>query len=788
MRRAWAIVLGLLATLAVALAGAAPPALADGDPGSDVLVYQSLFVAGDSGVSVSQQARLAQLLAQAQRDRFPIRVAIISSPEDLGSVTALWRKPQAYASFLGVELSLAYTGRLLVVMPNGFGFNWPGHASAPADRTLSRIAIRPGGGGLAGATQTGVGSLAAAAGVKLAVPTEVAGAQPSSSSSTVANVEVPASESTASGAPRAAPSSNADTVVAIVVAALAALIAAVLVARRLFRGRAGARRLRAALRRPRSVVPIAATATVASGAAIVVLVAIGAGGAAPSAALATNPQLDPGTPLSGRAADFTLTDQFGQPVSLSSFRGKVVMLAFTDSECTTICPLTTMAMLDAKAMLPTAGDRVQLLGIDANPKSTSLEDVQSYSELHGMVHAWDFVTGSLAQLRRVWKAYGIEAAVEGGEIAHTPALFVIDPRGRLAKLYLTQQSYAAVGQFGQLLAEEASSLLPGRPTVDSHYTYAQISGIPPSTQTGLPRSAGGTVRLGPGRARLYVFFATWDQEITSLGGQLDALNGYASSATSDGLPSLTAVDEGSVEPSRAALSTFLAGLRHPLSYPVAIDSSGRVADGYEVEGQPWFVLTSATGQIAWYWQVSTSGWLSRSALIAQVRAALARVPAGPRAAAAVRAELAGSPPPLARIHSQADQLLGGEPALAARIRSLRGYPIVLNAWGSWCGPCQAEFGLFAAASARYGQRVAFLGADVNDVASDARAFLAQHPVSYPSYQMSSDQITPILPPGLAGTPTTIFIGPTGKLVDVHVGQYQSQGSLDADIQADAPPG
>jgi cytochrome c biogenesis protein CcmG/thiol:disulfide interchange protein DsbE len=119
---------------------------------------------------------------------------------------------------------------------------------------------------------------------------------------------------------------------------------------------------------------------------------------------------------------------------------------------------------------------------------------------------------------------------------------------------------------------------------------------------------------------------------------------------------------------------------------------------------------------------------------------------------------------------------------------LRGYPIVLNAWGSWCGPCQAEFGLFAAASARYGRRVAFLGADVNDVASDARAFLAQHPVSYPSYQMSSDQITPILPPGLAGTPTTIFIGPTGKLVDVHVGQYQSQGSLDADIQADALPG
>jgi thiol-disulfide isomerase/thioredoxin len=127
-------------------------------------------------------------------------------------------------------------------------------------------------------------------------------------------------------------------------------------------------------------------------------------------------------------------------------------------------------------------------------------------------------------------------------------------------------------------------------------------------------------------------------------------------------------------------------------------------------------------------------------------------------------------------------VLGGEPALATRIRSLRGYPVVLNAWGSWCPACRAEFGLFASASARYGRRVAFLGADVDDVASDARTFLTQHPVSYPSYQMSSDQITPILPQGLAGTPTTIFIGPTGKLVDVHIGQYQSEGSLDADIQ------
>ena len=86
--------------------------------------------------------------------------------------------------------------------------------------------------------------------------------------------------------------------------------------------------------------------------AVVIAVALSTGSSpGPGSTLATNPDLDPGTPLSGSAPDFTLTDQFGRPVSLHSFRGKVVILAFNDSECTTVCPLTTAAMLDAKAML-----------------------------------------------------------------------------------------------------------------------------------------------------------------------------------------------------------------------------------------------------------------------------------------------------------------------------------------------------------------------------------------------------------------------------------------------------
>ena len=119
-------------------------ARADGDPGSDVLVYQPLFLGADSGVSISQQSQLGGLLRSAAHAGFPVRVAIISSRTDLGAVTGLWRQPRNYARFLGLELSLSYKGRLLVVMPNGIGFNWPGHSSADAYRRSPRSRSSPG--------------------------------------------------------------------------------------------------------------------------------------------------------------------------------------------------------------------------------------------------------------------------------------------------------------------------------------------------------------------------------------------------------------------------------------------------------------------------------------------------------------------------------------------------------------------------------------------------------------------------------------------------------------------
>jgi cytochrome oxidase Cu insertion factor (SCO1/SenC/PrrC family) len=335
-------------------------------------------------------------------------------------------------------------------------------------------------------------------------------------------------------------------------------------------------------------------------------------------AAAANPDLDPGTSLGGSPAPgFRLVNQFGQPMSLAQFRGKVVILAFTDSQCTTVCPLTTASMAEAKQLLGAAGDRVQLMGVDANPKATSVADVLAYSRAHGLVNQWDFLTGTPQQLRAVWRAYHIYVQIQAGQIDHTPALYVIDQYGRLQKVYLTTMAYASIGQAAQLLATEAAGLLPGHPKLASQQSLAYLSGIGPAARAVLPAVTGGPVTLGPGRPHLVLFFATWLAETSDLPARLTALNGYIRAARRDGLPPLVAVDEAATEPAPGAVHTFLPRLGRSLGYPVALDTTGRLADGYGVQDQPWFVLTSASGKIIWY----HDGWLPVAALKADARRA-----------------------------------------------------------------------------------------------------------------------------------------------------------------------
>jgi thiol-disulfide isomerase/thioredoxin len=145
-------------------------------------------------------------------------------------------------------------------------------------------------------------------------------------------------------------------------------------------------------------------------------------------------------------------------------------------------------------------------------------------------------------------------------------------------------------------------------------------------------------------------------------------------------------------------------------------------------------------------------------------------------------ELAHSPAPLAALHAQADTLLGGgRDAFAARVHALRGYPVVVNKWASWCGPCRYELPLFQHASVQFGRRVAFVGVDGADATSDARAFLHPRWLSYPSYVDPHEQIArTIRAPN--GYPITVYLDRRGTIAYVHQGEYRDEAQLVADVE------
>jgi cytochrome c biogenesis protein CcmG, thiol:disulfide interchange protein DsbE len=145
-------------------------------------------------------------------------------------------------------------------------------------------------------------------------------------------------------------------------------------------------------------------------------------------------------------------------------------------------------------------------------------------------------------------------------------------------------------------------------------------------------------------------------------------------------------------------------------------------------------------------------------------------------------ELRGAPPELAALHAQSGELLGGGlRAFRQRLRELRGRPVVVNKWASWCRPCRAEFTHFQHEATRLGRRVAFLGINSSDQAPAARGFLERQPVPYPSYKDPDEDIASAFR-AARYYPMTIFIDERGDVVYVHPGEYRTQSDLADDVQ------
>jgi cytochrome oxidase Cu insertion factor (SCO1/SenC/PrrC family) len=431
-RAVWLAILLALAASAIQVQSAR----ADGDPASDVLVSHTFFMPADANASGRQQRDLAALLAAADRAGLPIRVAVIPSDYDLGSITELWQKPHIYADFLGVELANSFKSALLVVMPNGFGLHWTGHATASAERLLSAIKISPGSDGLLNATEAGVRALAAAEGITLA-----------------ASADRPAATTASGGIPTIA--------IFIVIAWALGVVAFLLFRRRRTRpsergpaSRTIRKRITTAVseRAVARLAVIEATVlfvAIAVGAVLVATKVLNGGAGTPTASAATAPFSFPADRR--KAPAFELTGQNGQPVSLGAYRGKPVIVTFIDPLCRNLCPLAAHVLNAVDRELP-AAQRVPIIAVSvdvyADTHADLLEDFQRWS----LVPQWHWAVGTPTQLAAVWSRYEVGVSVVTKRIAgitvhyieHDELAYVVDPDGYERALFFWPYDAAGV--------------------------------------------------------------------------------------------------------------------------------------------------------------------------------------------------------------------------------------------------------------------------------------------------------------------------------------------------------
>jgi thiol-disulfide isomerase/thioredoxin len=147
------------------------------------------------------------------------------------------------------------------------------------------------------------------------------------------------------------------------------------------------------------------------------------------------------------------------------------------------------------------------------------------------------------------------------------------------------------------------------------------------------------------------------------------------------------------------------------------------------------------------------------------------------------APLEGGSAELREIRADASQLLdGGTDAFAERLDSLRGTPVVVNNWASWCGPCRVEFPFFQAQADKLATEVAFLGVDSEDSDDAAETFLEELPLPYPSYSDPDAEIRKEFLDAPVGYPATAFYDSSGELAYVHQGPYEDEADLAAEIK------
>jgi protein SCO1/2 len=148
---------------------------------------------------------------------------------------------------------------------------------------------------------------------------------------------------------------------------------------------------------------------------------------APVATTTHSPFDGPTLPPGLHAANFSLTDQYGRRVTLSQYRGKVVVLTFIHSLCRDTCPFMVEQIKGALNDLPGSGRGIPAIGVSVAPGEDTVANRKKFLAKHQMTGRIAFVNGALPAMRRVWHAYAIAPVTP--KVDHSTFVLLIDKKG-----------------------------------------------------------------------------------------------------------------------------------------------------------------------------------------------------------------------------------------------------------------------------------------------------------------------------------------------------------------------
>jgi cytochrome oxidase Cu insertion factor (SCO1/SenC/PrrC family) len=301
------------------------------------------------------------------------------------------------------------------------------------------------------------------------------------------------------------------------------------------------------------------------------------------------------------APPFSLVDQNGTPTSLAQLRGKVVVWALSDDQCTDLCVLFAQDIVAADRDLGRAADHVVFVAVNANPYYPSTADVHNWSVQNDLqsLPNWEYLTASPAELQAVWSAYHVNVILDPKDrtVQHDTTIQFIDPEGRTRAVGDFANGSLDTAYYAHTLAQMADDLLPagqqakvGGPVVNSPATQgATLGNRAPSFDLPVLGSNGTSARLGSYAGKLTVL-NFWSSTCSICLQEMPALQQVSKDLA--GKINVVGVD---VADPRSSSLPF--ARRLGVTYPLLSDQSGTTASAYRVDALPVTFLISSKGTI-----------------------------------------------------------------------------------------------------------------------------------------------------------------------------------------------